>query len=235
MSQSIGLFGLVFAILIPLALVSAQIQTISPSLTVNHNSRLVQSNASQYSQYYQMVSGPAPSNRFSAPEQYDIRDHAPHMVLTTQNQAAPYSRYITNTKYSGNSLWIQGKMNWTQYAVVPQGSIVPLLAISATKGIGSLNFMDRDEQMYKYNFYFYPKSHMTFYADKTGWNVFSFACGNMSSNTVIIYVTAANQAFNLQYHMLQQQMQDESRRFSLLSNITKAKHDSAKNSIGNIR
>jgi len=44
-----------------------------------------------------------------------------------------------------------------------------------------------------------------------------------------------NQSFNLQYLGLQQQMQDESRRFSLLSNIMKTKHDTAKNSISNLR
>jgi hypothetical protein len=44
-----------------------------------------------------------------------------------------------------------------------------------------------------------------------------------------------NQSFNLQYLGLQQQMQDESRQFSLLSNIMKTKHDTAKNSINNLR
>ena len=44
-----------------------------------------------------------------------------------------------------------------------------------------------------------------------------------------------NQSFNLQYLALQERMQDESRRFSLLSNIMKTKHDTAKNSISNLR
>ena len=44
-----------------------------------------------------------------------------------------------------------------------------------------------------------------------------------------------NQSFNMQYLNLQQRMQDESRRFSLLSNILKTKHDTAKNSISNLR
>ncbi len=44
-----------------------------------------------------------------------------------------------------------------------------------------------------------------------------------------------NQSFNMQYLGLQQQMQDESRRFTLLSNIMKTKHDTAKNSISNLR
>jgi hypothetical protein len=44
-----------------------------------------------------------------------------------------------------------------------------------------------------------------------------------------------SQSFNPQFLMLQQQMQDESRRFTLLSNIMKTKHDTAKNSISNLR
>ena len=44
-----------------------------------------------------------------------------------------------------------------------------------------------------------------------------------------------NQSFNMQYLGLQQQMQDESRQFTLLSNIMKTKHDTAKNSISNLR
>jgi hypothetical protein len=44
-----------------------------------------------------------------------------------------------------------------------------------------------------------------------------------------------NQSFNMQYLGLPQQMQHESRRFSLVSNIMKTKHDTAKNSINNMR
>jgi hypothetical protein len=44
-----------------------------------------------------------------------------------------------------------------------------------------------------------------------------------------------SQSFNLQYLDLQQQMQDENRRFALLSNVMKTKHDTAKSSISNIR
>ncbi len=44
-----------------------------------------------------------------------------------------------------------------------------------------------------------------------------------------------SQSFNMQYLGLQQQMQDENRRFTLISNIMKTKHDTAKNAINNIR
>ena len=44
-----------------------------------------------------------------------------------------------------------------------------------------------------------------------------------------------NQSFNLQYLGLQQNMQADNRQFTTLSNIMKTKHDTAKNSINNVR
>ena len=42
-------------------------------------------------------------------------------------------------------------------------------------------------------------------------------------------------SFNMQYLMLQQQMQSENRQFTTLSNIMKTKHDTSKNAINNVR
>lgn len=42
-------------------------------------------------------------------------------------------------------------------------------------------------------------------------------------------------SFNLQYLQLQSQMQHENRSYTAISNIMKTKHDTVKNSIGNIR
>jgi hypothetical protein len=44
-----------------------------------------------------------------------------------------------------------------------------------------------------------------------------------------------SQSFNLQYLDLQQSMQRENRQFTLVSNIMKTKHDTAKNAINNVR
>ena len=44
-----------------------------------------------------------------------------------------------------------------------------------------------------------------------------------------------DQSFNLQYLDLQQNMQHENRQFTLVSNIMKTKHDTAKSAINNIR
>jgi hypothetical protein len=42
-------------------------------------------------------------------------------------------------------------------------------------------------------------------------------------------------SYNLQYLQLQNQMQNENRQFTMVSNIMKTKHDTVKNSISNIR
>ncbi len=43
------------------------------------------------------------------------------------------------------------------------------------------------------------------------------------------------QSFNLQYLQLQQDMQAQNRQFTLVSNIMKVKHDTAKSAINNVR
>src|SRR6476646_2756074 len=45
----------------------------------------------------------------------------------------------------------------------------------------------------------------------------------------------AQMSFNLQYRQLQRQMQNENRTFTSVSNVLKTRHDTAKNSISNIR
>lgn len=44
-----------------------------------------------------------------------------------------------------------------------------------------------------------------------------------------------NQVFNMQYMQLQQQMQADNREFSTMSNLLKARHDTAKSAINNMR
>jgi arginine decarboxylase-like protein len=61
-----------------------------------------------------------------------------------------------------------------------------------------------------------------------------------SSRTDKLYKAAREmaemgQSFNLQYLDLQRRMQDENRQFTMVSNIMKTKHDTAKSAINNIR
>jgi DNA repair exonuclease SbcCD ATPase subunit len=65
--------------------------------------------------------------------------------------------------------------------------------------------------------------------------------GQASSNAVASLLAATQQmqetqmSFNLQYLQLQETMQNENRQYTMVSNIMKTKHDTVKNSIGNIR
>jgi hypothetical protein len=58
------------------------------------------------------------------------------------------------------------------------------------------------------------------------------ASGEASS---IDSVLADSQAFNLYYLELQEQISAENRQYSTMSNVLKARHDTVKNAIGNIR
>lgn len=48
-------------------------------------------------------------------------------------------------------------------------------------------------------------------------------------------VLAESQAFNMYYLQLQEEISAENRQYSALSNVLKARHDTVKNAIGNIR
>ncbi len=145
----------------------------------------------QYSQYYTMNTGTAANTHISAPQPLDMTSNMPTMVyFGNQMQPVPFSQYQSSSTYSGsNSLWIKGATAWSQYAVVPVGANVSLLAISPSGGSGTLNFVDSNGQTYSYNYFFYPVSQLNFYADIPGRHTVSFVIGGISSNPVVIDVT----------------------------------------------
>lgn len=148
---------------------------------------------SQYSQYYSMPQGTAPTTHIVAPEKYDLNGKVPTSIyFGYQQQAVPYSQFQTYATYTGgNSLWIQGSTSWTQYAAVPQGSISSLLAYSSTGGNGYLYEIYPDGHLVKNYYYFYPGYNLiNFYADATGQHILLFAIGYSISNAVAINVVA---------------------------------------------
>lgn len=145
---------------------------------------------SGYTQYYNMPPGPAPTVHIGAPVQFNITNGTPSsLYFSTQMQAVPYSQYISNPTNAGISLWIRGATDWTQYAVIPMGATLTLLAVSPLGGSGYLNEIRPDGTTYNSNFYFYPYSLLTFYADTVGRHILSFGINGQSSNTVIIDVS----------------------------------------------
>jgi hypothetical protein len=145
----------------------------------------------QYAQFYAMNTGPTPSSLISVPQPYNIEGNYPTTVyFSTQMQSVLFSQYQANPTYvAGNSLWIKGSTAWSQYAAVPVGANVPLLAISPSSGgSGLLNIMDSSGQTYSYNYFFYPSSLLSFYAANPGRYTLTFVIGGMTSNPVVIDV-----------------------------------------------
>jgi len=148
-----------------------------------------------YSQYYRMPIGAAPITHIATPQRYAISGNVPtSLYFIGQTQAVPYSQYQTYATYTGgNSLWIEGTTSWTQYATVPQGSSLTLLAITPVGTSGYLYEIRPDGQLIKNYYYFYQgSSQISFYADTIGQHILLFAIGNQLSNAIDIEVIANN-------------------------------------------
>jgi hypothetical protein len=148
---------------------------------------------SQYSQYYSMTAGSVPGTHIIAPKQYQIAGKVPATVyFSYQQQAVPYTQYQSYDTYTGgNSLWIQGSTSWTQYATVPQGAFLSLLATSSTGGNGNLYEIHPDGRLLTNNYYFFPGyNQIGFWADTIGQHVLLFVMNGQVSNAIVINVVS---------------------------------------------
>jgi hypothetical protein len=144
---------------------------------------------SQYTQYYNMPTGSASGVHIGASVPFDIKAKTPSNVyFGSQNQAVPYTQYMSSPNAGANTLWIEGKTDWTQYVTVPQGATVTLIAISPAGGRGYLNEI-ANGLMYNFDQNFYSSSQLTFYADTVGQHTLYFMINGQPSNKVIIAVT----------------------------------------------
>lgn len=144
-----------------------------------------------YSQFYRMPAGSAPIVHITAPQKYEISGKQPTtLYFIGQKQAVPYYQYPTYAAYTGgNSLWIQGTTSWTQYATVPQGSALTILAITSTGGSGYLYEIRPDGQLAKNYYYFFPGyNQISFYTDTMGQHILLFSIGSQLSNGINIDV-----------------------------------------------
>ncbi len=146
---------------------------------------------SQYSQYYSIPNGPVPKTHIEAPVRQVTKGTPAMVYFGNEMQAVPYTQYQTYATYTGgNSLWIQGPSSWTQYAIVPQGASLSLVATSATGGNGYLYEITPDGQLYKNSYYFYQgNNQINFYADSIGQHILLFAINGQVSNAIVIEVT----------------------------------------------
>lgn len=149
---------------------------------------------SKYSQFFSISKGNIHRTHIEAPTKYDIIRFPTTVYFSYQMEAVPFSQYQTYPAYtSGNSLWIQGSTSWSQYATIPQGASLSLLATTSTGGNGYLYEITPDGQLIKNYYSFFPGyNQINFYADTVGQHILLFAIGNQVSSTVVIDV-AGNQ------------------------------------------
>lgn len=140
----------------------------------------------QYSQYFQIE----PGDQTAEAEQFSISGREPRMLYVGPDQKSiSYSQYQTYaTATGGNSLWIQGTSSWTQYAQVPMGSSLSLIASTPSGGSGYLYEIYPSGVLDKNYYYFYPYTRINFYADTIGQHILLFVVNNQPSNAVIIDV-----------------------------------------------
>ena len=158
---------------------------------LNQNQSSSQSKILQFSQYYQ-VTPQAPSKPLTSPTKYELKGQEPAtLYFGTSQKAVPYSLYQSYFINTGlNSLWIQGSSSWTQYAQVPQGASLSLLATTSSGGNGYLYEINPDGTTNKNGYYFFPYNQIGFYADEVGEHLLLFVIDGQPSNVVVIDVVA---------------------------------------------
>jgi len=147
-----------------------------------------------YREYYVAPARPRSSlasDAVGSPVQYDITGRTPSGVNYGSGQAQSYSNYASSLSAPRNDLWIAGQANWTQYAVIPVGASLELLASVPAGGSGGLykviqtNSLKTDYQGMQFNPGY---SSMSFLAGQTGRHMLYFVVNNMPSNVVIVDV-----------------------------------------------
>ncbi len=147
-----------------------------------------------YREYYKTTVAPAKfvkSEAVSRPVPYDITGRAPVGVYYRNGQWLSYATYATSQLTQSNDLWISGQNNWTQYAAIPVGSSLQLLANAPLGGMGSFfkliqtNVVSTDYSTAQFNPGY---SSMSFIAGQTGRHMLYFVLNNQPSNMIIVDV-----------------------------------------------
>lgn len=180
-----------------------QMQIAEPDIPVSAVRRQAQTTASLYpgqtdlqkfSSYYSMESSEFDA-QLTSPAKIEFDEVAPETIyFGSAQKALPYSQYQSYATSTGaNSLWISGSSSWTQYAVIPIGSYLNIIATTARGGYGYLYEIYPDGKLDKSAYSFYPYTQLGFYAGKPGEHQLFFNIDGQPSNVIVIYVVPYQQ------------------------------------------
>jgi plastocyanin len=126
-----------------------------------------------------------------------------------QRSEFPFSKNL-NDAGNTNALWIQGGSEQMQYAAVPKGGQVTLIATTLAEGNGYLYESLPNGQATREGYYFLPYNQIAFYADDVGRHTLTFSANGQVSNSIIIDVLEAKEPSSDQQIRLDQQYQRQS-------------------------
>jgi hypothetical protein len=142
------------------------------------------------SQFY--ISTSAPVSGGFAPVKIDINKKLPAKLYFGSGKEIAYKEYQSAISPArGNELWIQKYMDWSQYAIVPQGAGMQFIAFTPTGGqadyyeIFETGVQKIDAK--QVNFYA-GYNELNFLADKVGRHILFFVLNNQPSNAIIVDV-----------------------------------------------
>lgn len=127
-----------------------------------------------------------------APVKFDVTHKKPTKVYFGSGNGITYTQYqsfVSTTK--GNELWIQKGADWSQYAIVPTGTALQLIAFSAAAGQADyFDTLQTDSASVtsKRVTFFSGYQNMNFVADKVGRHILLFVINNQPSNAIVIDV-----------------------------------------------
>jgi len=155
-----------------------------------------QTSLQKFSQYYSTASE-APEAQLTSPKKIELNEVQPDTLYFGSTQkAVPYTQYQTySTSTGGNWLWISGSDSWTQYAMVPLGSMINLIAISPAGGYGYLYEIYPDGGLDTNSYSFYAYNQLGFYADQVGQHLLFFNIAGQPSNVIVVDVVPYQTAY----------------------------------------
>lgn len=126
-----------------------------------------------------------------SPIRYNITGHMPMRVYYGNGQTQTYASYARSISVPRNDLWIAGLGNWTQYAAMPVGASLQLLASMPAGGYGGFykviqtTSLKTEYQSIQFNPGY---NSMNFWAGQTGRHMLYFVVNNTPSNVVVVDV-----------------------------------------------
>ena len=143
-----------------------------------------------YREYYKAAAAAAEGGVVGNPAQFDISGKEPQAVYYGDGQGLAYSQYAS-AMATRSDLWIKGTSNWSQYAAVPLGSRLELVAYAPQGGSAGFYQITQTNNMLPYygTYQLNPGySTMSFDADLSGRHMLYFVINNQPSNLIIVDV-----------------------------------------------